>query len=51
MSSCGEYLIVLPSLGNEYGLYFANLTKNGLITGKIPLTSIINKPDVSCEVN
>lgn len=53
MSDCGRYLIVTPtsgSSGNE-NLYFADLEKNGPITGQISLTPVVTTLEASYDVN
>ncbi|XP_055295191.1 prolyl endopeptidase-like [Sitodiplosis mosellana] len=49
VSSCGTYLILSPGSGANNALYFADLSKNGPITGKIPLTTIVTEPNAAYE--
>lgn len=56
MSDCGKYMIVsIVKACRDNLLYFADLEKNGEITGKIPLTPIVTEfeadYDVSCAYN
>lgn len=53
VSDCGKYMIVsIVKACRDNLLYFADLEKNGEITGKIPLTPIVTEfeadYDVSC---
>lgn len=52
MSDCGKYLIVpIVKACRDNLLYFADLEKNGPITGKIPLTPIVTEFEADYDVN
>lgn len=52
MSDCGKYLIVsIVKACRDNLLYFADLEKNGKITGKIPLTPIVTEFESDYEVS
>lgn len=52
MSDCGKYLIVsIVKACRDNLLYFADLEKNGEITGKIPLTPIVTEFVADYDVN
>lgn len=51
MSDCGKYLIVsIVKACRDNLLYFADLEKNGAITGKIPLTPIVTEFEADYDV-
>lgn len=52
VSDCGKYLIVsIVKACRDNLLYFADLEKNGEITGKIPLTPIVTEFVADYDVN
>lgn len=52
VSDCGKYLIVtIVKACRDNLLYFADLEKNGEITGKIPLTPIVTEFEADYDVN
>lgn len=52
MSDCGKYLVVsIVKACRDNLLYFADLEKNGEITGKIPLTPIVTEFVADYDVN
>lgn len=51
VSDCGKYLIVsIVKACRDNLLYFADLEKNGEITGKIPLTPIVTEFEADYDV-
>lgn len=52
MSDCGKYLIVsIVKACRDNLLYFADLEKNGDISGKIPLTPIVTEFKADYDVS
>lgn len=52
VSDCGKYMIVtIVKACRDNLLYFADLEKNGEITGKIPLTPIVTEFEADYDVS
>lgn len=52
VSDCGKYMIVtIIKACRDNLLYFADLEKNGEITGKIPLTPIVTEFEADYDVS
>lgn len=52
VSDCGRYLIMMIVEGcRDNLLYFADLEKNGPITGKIPVTPVVTKFEADYDVS